>query len=165
MIYGTADTDLSRPARRHGVIVDAVGGIEELDLEYQAVLARERALAGVERAIRELAANILCVARGKGKPDLIASQAEALVNTIDTHRSIAGCPPSAEEIAAVLNIATKEERVVLLHGPKLRATQRTISTALKIAANRLGEIRSHAPGGIEGLTEDDYGDQPATAEA
>jgi len=35
---------------------------------------------------------------------------------------------------------------------------------LKIAANRLGEIRSHSPGGIEGLTEDDYGEQPAAAE-
>ena len=58
--------------------------------------------------------------RGKGKPDLIAAQAEALVNTIDTHRSIAGCSPSAEEIAAVLNIATKQERVVLLNnGAKL----------------------------------------------
>ena len=50
----------------------------------------------------------------------------------------------------MLNIATKEERVVLLNGAKLRAAQRTISTALKIAASRLGEIRSHAPGGIEG---------------
>ena len=138
--------------------VDAVEDIEELDLEYQALLARDRALAGVERAVRELAANILSVVRGKGKPDLIAAQAEALVNTIDTHRSIAGCPPSAEEIAAVLNIATKEERVALLTGARLRATQLAISGALKIAATRLGEIRSHAPGGVEGLTEDDYGE-------
>jgi len=140
------------------VTVDAVEDIEELDLEYQALLARDRALAGVERAVRELAANILSVVRGKGKPDLIAAQAEALVNTIDTHRSIAGCPPSAEEIAAVLNIATKEERVALLTGARLRATQLAISGALKIAATRLGEIRSHAPGGVEGLTEDDYGE-------
>jgi coenzyme F420-reducing hydrogenase gamma subunit len=147
-----------------GVIVEAVDRIEEADLEFQALLARDRALAGVERAVRELAANILSVVRGKGKPDLIAAQAEALVNTIDTHRSIAGCPPSPEEIAAVLNIATKEERVVLLNGAKLRATQRALSSALKIAAIRLGEIRSHAPGGVEGLTEDDYGERPADAE-
>ena len=145
--------------------MDVVEETEELDLEYQALLARDRALAGVERAVRELAANILCVVRGKGKPDLIAAQAEALVNTIDTHRSIAGCPPSAKEIATVLNIATKEERVVLLNGAKLRATQRAISSALKIAATRLGEIRSHAPGGVEGLTEDDYGEQPAVADS
>lgn len=138
--------------------MDAVEGIEELDLEYQALLARDRALAGVERAVRELAANILSVVRGKGKPDLIAAQAEALVNTIDTHRSIAGCPPSAEEIAAVLNIATKEDRVALLSGARLRATQLAISGALNIAATRLSEIRSHGPGGVEGLTEDDYGE-------
>lgn len=160
------DIDLS-PAGSQGVgvIVESVEGVEELDLEFQALLARDRAMAGVERAVRELAANIVSVLRGKGKPDLIAVQAEALVNTIDTHRSVAGCTPSGKEIAAVLNIATKEERVVLLNGARLNATQRTITSALKIAAARLGEIRSHTPGGIEGLTEDDYGEQPVTADS
>jgi coenzyme F420-reducing hydrogenase gamma subunit len=45
-----------------------------------------------------------------------------MVRPIETHRSIAGCPPSEGEIAAVLNIATKEERTALLSGAKLRAT-------------------------------------------
>lgn len=147
------------------MIVEAVEAIEEQSLEYQALLARDRALAGVERAVRALAANILSVVRGTGKPDLIGAQAETLVHTIEAHRSIAGCPPSPSEIAAVLNIATKKERVVLLNtGRKVeqRATQGMISNALLIAAARLNEIRTHAPGGIEGLTEDDYGDEAVT---
>jgi hypothetical protein len=134
--------------------------MEQLGDEYQTLLARERALAGVERAVRELAANILSVVRGTGKPDLIAPQALALVHTIEAHRSIAGCPPSSGEIAAVLNIAAKAERVALLnvdHKVELHATQSMISGALLIAASRLTDIRTHAPGGIEGLTEDDYG--------
>ena len=41
-------------------------------------LARIRALAGVERALWELATNILDVARGAGKPLLLGPQAQAL---------------------------------------------------------------------------------------
>ena len=134
--------------------------LEDLEEEYQALLARERAMAGVERAVRELAANLLSVVRGTGKPDMIGPQAEALVNSIDAHRSIAGCPPSSEEMASVLNIATKAERVAMLNIERKveqRAMQNAISGALLIAAARLSDIRTHAPGGIEGLTEDDYG--------
>ena len=135
--------------------------LEDLEEEYQLLLARERAMAGVERAVRELAANLLSVVRGTGKPDLIGPQAKALVNTIDAHRSIAGCPPSSEEMSSVLYIATKAERVALLNIDRRveqRAMQSAISGALLIAAARLSDIRSHDPGGIEGLTDDDYGE-------
>lgn len=142
-----------------GAIVEStelVGGDD-----FQTELARERALNGVERAVRDLASNILSVVRGTGKPDLIGAQAQAVVHTIEAHRSIAGCPPSSAEIAAVLNIAAKAERVALLnidHKVELHATQSMISGALLIAASRLTDIRTHSPGGIEGLTEDDYGE-------
>jgi hypothetical protein len=155
------------PGGRHssaGVIVEAVETDIELDVEHQALLARNRAMAGVERAVRELAASILSVVRGTGKPDLIGAQAEALVSTFEAHRTVAGYPPSAGEIASVLNIATKEERVALLNtGRRVErhAMQSMISGALLIATKRLDEIRSHTPGGIEGLTEDDYADKAA----
>ena len=61
----------------------------------------------------------------------------------------------------MLNIATKAERVALLNIDRRveqRAMQSAISGALLIAAARLSDIRSHDPGGIEGLTEDDYGE-------
>jgi hypothetical protein len=78
------------------------------------------------------------------------------VDSIEAHRSIAGCPPSSSEIAA------KAERVALLnidHKAEIHATQWIISGALLIAASRLTDIRTHAPGGVEGLTEDDYGEE------
>ena len=131
-----------------------------VDEELQAELARERALGGVERAVRELAANFLSIVRGGGNPEMIEPQAQAVVHTMEAHRSIAGRIPTSGEIAAVLNIAAKAERVALLNidqDAELLATQTMISDALAIAASRLTDIRSHDPGGVEGLTEDDYG--------
>jgi hypothetical protein len=135
-----------------------------VDYDYQAQLGRSRALAGVERAVRELAANILSVVHGTGRPEMIGPQAQALVHAMDAHRSVAGCAPTGPEIAAVLNIVAKAERVALLNiqrKPELNATQNLISRALPIAVSRLSDIRSHAPGGVEGLTTDDYGDEAA----
>jgi hypothetical protein len=134
-----------------------------VDEELQAELARERALGGVERAVRELAANFLSIVRGGGNPEVIEAQAQAVVHTMEAHRSIAGRIPTSSEIAAVLNIAAKAERVALLNidqDAELLATQTMISEALTIAAARLADIRSHDPGGVEGLTEDDYGGHP-----
>jgi hypothetical protein len=135
-----------------------------VDYDYQAQLGRSRALAGVERAVRELAANILSVVHGTGRPEMIGPQAQALVHAMDAHRSIAGYAPTGPEIAAVLNIVAKAERVALLNiqrKPELNATQTLISRALPIAASRLSDIRSHTPGGVEGLTADDYDDEAA----
>ena len=67
-------------------------------------------------------------------------------------------------MSSVLNIATKAERVALLNADRRveqRATQNAISGALLIAAARLSDIRSHDPGGIDGLTEDDFGENAA----
>jgi hypothetical protein len=135
-----------------------------VDYDYQAQLGRSRALAGVERSVRELAANIMSVVHGTGRPEMIGPQAQALVHAMEAHRSIAGCAPSGSEIAAVLNIVAKAERVALLNiqrKPELNATQALISRALPIAVSRLSDIRSHAPGGVDGLTADDYGDEVA----
>jgi hypothetical protein len=57
------------------------------------------------------------------------------------------------------------ERVALLNiqrKPELNATQNLISRALPITVSRLSDIRSHAPGGVDGLmTADDYGEEAA----
>jgi coenzyme F420-reducing hydrogenase gamma subunit len=120
-----------------------------VDYDYQAQLGRSRALGGVERAVRELAANIMSVVHGTGRPEMIGPQALALVDAMEAHRSVAGCAPSGSEIAAVLNIVAKAERVALLNigcKPELSAAQNLISRALPIAVSRLSGIRSHAPG-------------------
>jgi hypothetical protein len=96
-----------------------------VDYDFQAQMGRERARGGVERAVRELAANIMRVVDGSGRPEMIAPQAQALVFAMDAHRSIAGYAPSGDEIAAVLNVVAKEARTALLHldrRPELKAT-------------------------------------------
>jgi hypothetical protein len=137
--------------------------MDVLDGDFQHELARERALDGVQRAVRDLAANILNVVRGAGRSEKIAAQAQALVHAMEAHRSIAGCAPSSSEIAGALNIIANADRVAMLnvqHRAELHATQSMIFGALMIAGSRLTDIRAHTPGGIEGLTEVDYSEEP-----
>ena len=110
--------------------------------ENQDELARLRALTGVERALWELAMNILDVARGAGKPLLLGPQARALVNTIDDHRSIAGYAPSTAELANVLDIAAVP--VVL--------------ASLQVAATSLADYRSQTTAEPEAAKPTGYGD-------
>lgn len=96
-----------------------------VDYDFQAQMGRERARGGVERAVRELAANIMRVADGTGRPEMIGPQAQALVFAMDAHRTIAGYAPSGDDIAAVLSLVAKETRGTLLHldrRPELKAT-------------------------------------------
>lgn len=96
-----------------------------VDYDFQAHMGRERSLGGVQRALRELAANIMRVVDGNGRPDMIGPQAQALVYAMDAHRSISGRTPSGDEIAAVLSVIAKEARGALLHldrRPELKAT-------------------------------------------
>jgi hypothetical protein len=92
-------------------------------------LARMRALAGVERALWELATNILDVAQGEGKPLLLAPQAQALVDTINAHRSITGSAPSTNELANVLDITSIP----------------VVMTALHLASRSLAQYHSQLP--------------------
>jgi hypothetical protein len=73
-----------------------------VDYDFHAQMGRERALGGVERAVRDLAANIVRVINGTGRPEMIGAQAQALVHALDAHRTIAGQAPSADQIAALL---------------------------------------------------------------
>ena len=122
-----------------------------VDYDFQAQMGRERALGGVEHAVRELAANIMRVVHGSGRPEMIGPQAQALVFAIDAHRSIAGHAPSAEEIATALDIVAKEGVAMfnLDRRPELKATPG--------AWARKSCSRTTAISG-ENLTEDDYGE-------
>ena len=131
-----------------------------VDYDFQAHMGRSRALGGVERAMRELAANMIRVVQGNGRPEMIGPQAQALVFAMDAHRSIAGRALSADEVTSVLDVVARTERGALLNfvrGPELQANQNRISSALPIGASRL-HGSNHTPGGTDGLTEDDDGE-------
>jgi len=132
-----------------------------VDYDFQAHMGRERALGGVERAMRELAANMIRVVQGNGRPEMIGPQAQALVFAMDAHRSVAGRALSAGEIASVLDVVARTERGALLNfvrGPELQANQSLVSSAPTIGASRLHDASCHRPGDADGLTEDDDGE-------
>ncbi len=95
-----------------------------VDYDFHAQMGRERALGGVERAVRELAANIMRVVHGSGRPEMICPQAQALVHAMDAHRCIAGYALSGDDIAAVLNLVAREGGMMLPldRRPDLKAT-------------------------------------------
>jgi len=130
-----------------------------VDYDFQAHMGRERALGGVERAMRELAANMIRVVQGTGRPEMIGPQAQALVFAMDAHRSIAGRALSADEVTSVLDVVARTERSALLslvHAPDMQATQNLIAGAMS-GASRLHDASSHTPRGFgRRLTEDDY---------
>src|SRR6185503_6885178 len=87
-VFGTWPSRLERFVQANTRVV--------VDYDFQAHMGRERSLGGVQRALRELAANIMRVVDGNGRPDMIGPQAQALVYAMDAHRSISGRTPSGD---------------------------------------------------------------------
>src|ERR1700761_7924609 len=117
-------------------------------------MGRERALGGVERAMRELAANMIRVVQGTGRPEMIGPQAQALVFAMDAHRSIAGRALSADEVTSVLDVVARTERGALenyVRGPDLQATQNLIAHALPMATSRRPDSDGDTPRGFRPL--------------
>ncbi|HEX4504732.1 MAG TPA: hypothetical protein VH722_03300 [Alphaproteobacteria bacterium] len=130
-----------------------------VDFDFHAHMGRERALGGVERAMRELAANMIRVGQGNGRPEMIGPQAQALVFALDAHRSIAGRALSSTEVTSVLDAVARTERTALMdlvRGPDMEAPQNLISHALP-SGPRLYDASSRAPRGFGPRpTADDY---------
>lgn len=59
----------------------------------------------VGRELRELAANIIRVVRGAGKPDEISGQCVAVLKAVQTYRDAAGHWPASHEISEALSIS------------------------------------------------------------
>jgi hypothetical protein len=63
----------------------------------EAELAQREAMGQVRWALRDLAANLMRIIRGAGKPWEIGQQAQALINSIIAYREAAGYSPSSDE--------------------------------------------------------------------
>ena len=88
-------------------------------------------------AARVLAANIIRVVRGAGRPDEIGLQAVALVEAMQRHWETTQSWPN-EEIANELRLASREPRTVDgIWSEWESAEHRMITGALQIAASRL----------------------------
>lgn len=103
-------------------------------------IKRHREQARVNRALRVLAANIMRVARGAGRPEELGLNAQAVVETMVAYHEAVGHYPPSEELAVSLpieNSAEIMERVGSEGRTRLRAEQDMIRGALQVAASRL----------------------------
>ena len=86
------------PSSSLGVLMRVVSENTDTDL------ARKRAEKRVKRALQELAANLLRVARGAGRPPDVFVQAGSLVDAAIAYREAVGTMPPADLIAGYLDV-------------------------------------------------------------
>jgi hypothetical protein len=116
----------------------------------KAEAAREEAAEVVGAMLRELAANIMRVTRGAGKPWEIGRQTGALINSMVEYREAVGHYPSSEEISNALSLDLDPEvraRMSQENMMEIYARQRIVHGSLQIAASHLlGQRAQEAAG-------------------
>lgn len=95
-------------------------------------IKQQRAAARLKGPLRDLAANLLRIARGAGKPDLLQDQMARAFTAIDDYRSAVGYAPSDGEFHEALRFETDSAGDQLDHGMK-----RMRSGALRSVASML----------------------------
>lgn len=116
-------------------------------------LRRNFAQGDVDAALRQLAANLMRVARGAGRPWELGPQAQLVVETMLAYREAVGCFPASEAIAAAISLRNSQaliERVGEIARDELEAQQDIIHGALQIGASRLlGQMPQETMGRAE----------------
>jgi len=103
----------------------------------EAELARRQAIDKVRLALRELAANLMRIVRGDGKPWEVGQQAQELVNTLVAYREACGHMPDPDEITAALSIEDKAGGLSDVALDRLDARDTIVRGCLQIAASEL----------------------------
>lgn len=102
--------------------------------------------------LRDLAANMMRVARGAGKPYEIGKQCVSVIDAMQSYRNLAGFYPSSGELSEMLNLR-QFERDHGLRGSEsawYMAEQKMVRGALQMAASTLlGQNTQHAAGSTE----------------
>ncbi|MFT8246599.1 hypothetical protein [Roseomonas sp. BN140053] len=115
--------------------------------------ATDRAREQVVRALRELAANLLRVIRGAGKPWTLGQDAAEVVIAIEAYQEIAGPTLFADDIAAALRIQEHYRHLPSLssrEAERLDAEEQVVRGALQVVASKLlGQRTQEAAGDDE----------------
>jgi hypothetical protein len=74
-------------------------------------VAKERALQRLNWPLRELAANLMRITRGAGRPEYLVDHMNAVAEALTEYRAAADCWPSNDEYRSILNldVCAKEE--------------------------------------------------------
>lgn len=106
--------------------------------------------------LKELAANLMRVTRGAGKPYEIGAQAAAIVRSFEEYRNIAGVYPNSGELADMLVVERDDDRFLGCDEDELKmmfAERGMVRGALQIAASELLGQRTQAARGETELLE------------
>ena len=105
--------------------------------------------------LRDLAANLMRVARGAGKPYEIGKQCVAVIQTMQSYRDLIGFYPGSGELSEMLNLK-QFDRDYGLRGSQLEwglAEQKMVRGALQMAASTLVEQNTQYSAGNSELFE------------
>jgi hypothetical protein len=125
-------------------------GMRIVSENSEADLAHQRAMAPVDWALRDLAANLMRVTRGAGRPHYVGRQAQALVEALSEYRDAIGYFPSPEEIANALAIERSPERIEQMSDEEFdlfRAEHAIVRGSLQIVASRLLDQKTQETAG------------------
>ena len=104
-------------------------------------------------AIRELAANLMRITRGSGKPHEIGRQAQDMINIIDRYRLEVGHFPWARDLSSHLDIWTgwdEREKLGEVEFHCQTEEERLLRAALQLVASRmLGQRLQESPAETE----------------
>jgi hypothetical protein len=109
-------------------------------------LAKRRTLKQVHRTLQEMAANLMRISRGGGKPHDLVRHVEMFAGALVAYYEATGEAVPAEEFSAALSVSTDPEFVAQFPGPegeRLDAIDTIIHGALQVAASRLLQQRTH----------------------
>ena len=116
-----------------------------------AELAQRLATQDMERALRQLTANLLRVVRGAGKPYAIVEDAAAFINAVVAYHDAAGTALPPDDIASALDIMRDDpgmrSRLSGHDYDRMDAERIIVRGALQIAASRLLEQRTQEAAG------------------
>lgn len=111
---------------------------------------QRRAKVQLSGVLCDLAANMIRVTRGAGKPQEIMSQAAALVRAFVAYHEAFGHHPMADDLANMLSVEADPEtlgRMRAENADRADAEQRIIYGALQIVASRLLDQRTKETNG------------------
>jgi hypothetical protein len=114
-------------------------------------IARERAAAHVRWALRDLAANVLRVIRGAGKPHEIGQQAQVLLETFGSYREATGTFPSHDDVSSLLSVERDLDNFSGNSALRAEAQELVLRSALRVIAARLLDQRTQESVGLSEL--------------
>lgn len=129
-------------------------------LKMQEDAARQRANENLRWPLRDLAANLMRITRGAGKPYHLVNEINAVVSALNSYKEAFGHFPDSDTLRQTLNISLDEEKEDRLSDRALLwfyAEEKMMKGGLQMAASKLlGQTPQERMGHrevFEGLTE------------